>query len=64
MSEVLVIIDNCVMDVLVNLYCVWVMGGIGLLIIGNVMVDWFVLGELNNLVIEDECDLLWLIWWV
>ena len=39
---------------LINLYRRWAEGGAGLLITGNIMVDFKALGEPNNVVVEDK----------
>jgi len=57
MSEVLGTIDNRATPALSTLYRRWAQGGIGLSITGNVMIDRRVLGEPNNVVLEDERDL-------
>lgn len=48
---------------LINLYRRWAEGGTGLLITGNVMIDSNALGEVGNVVIEDESNLGWLRTW-
>jgi len=57
MSEALGTTDNHATIDLARLYQRWAMGGIGLCITGNVMIDQRALGEPNNVVIEDERDL-------
>ncbi|MCG8672899.1 MAG: NADH:flavin oxidoreductase/NADH oxidase family protein [Pseudomonadales bacterium] len=54
MSETLGNTDNGPRDLLSNLYKTWALGGTGLLITGNVMVDRRALGEPNNVAMEDE----------
>ena len=57
MSEAMGTIDNRVTHELVRLYARWAVGGTGLHITGNVMVDRRALGEPGNVVIEDARDL-------
>lgn len=57
LSESLGTTDNHVTMGLARLYQRWAMGGMGLLITGNVMIDQRALGEPNNVVVEDERDL-------
>ena len=63
MSETLGTTDNGPKDLLAQLYRAWALGGTGLLITGNVMIDRRALGEPNNVVIEDERDLAGLRQW-
>ena len=46
-----------------KLYATWALGGLGLAITGNVMVDRRALGEPGNVVVEDERDLAALTRW-
>jgi 2,4-dienoyl-CoA reductase-like NADH-dependent reductase (Old Yellow Enzyme family) len=57
MSEALGTGDNHPTALLERLYSRWALGGIGLSITGNVMVDGRALGEPNNVVVQDESDL-------
>ena len=57
LSETLGTTDNHVTMGLARLYQRWAMGGMGILITGNVMIDQRALGEPNNVVVEDERDL-------
>src|SRR5262245_16404007 len=63
MSEQLSDRKNSPTKELVRLYERWAMGGAGLLITGNVMVDRTALGEPRNVVVEDERDLPMLAKW-
>lgn len=54
MSEALGTREGSATPELVRLYEAWAMGGIGLCITGNVMVDRRALGEPGNVVIEDD----------
>lgn len=56
LSETLATNDHQVTDVLTRLYKEWALGGSGLVITGNVMVDRRHLGEPGNIVIEDESN--------
>jgi 2,4-dienoyl-CoA reductase-like NADH-dependent reductase (Old Yellow Enzyme family) len=57
LSEALANKHNSPDERLHQLYSTWSQGGYGLLITGNVMIDRTQLGELGNVVIEDERDL-------
>lgn len=57
MSEALGGASNAPNERLERLYRTWADGGYGLLVTGNVMVDRSQLGEVGNVVIEDERDL-------
>lgn len=63
MEENMVDVDYVFFDVLLCLYEVWVVGGVGLILIGNVMVDYCVMIGLNGVVLEDgmylECFCCW-----
>ncbi|MBE1555483.1 NADH:flavin oxidoreductase/NADH oxidase family protein [Sporosarcina limicola] len=48
---------------LVTLYKTWAVGGAGLVVTGNVMIDRNALGEPNNVAVEDERDLKMLMKW-
>lgn len=50
-------------EAIINLYRNWALGGTGLLITGNVMIDSNALGEKGNIVIENEKDLALLKRW-
>ena len=63
LSETLGTTDNHVTMGLARLYQRWAMGGMGILITGNVMIDQRALGEPNNVVVEDERDLELLTAW-
>ncbi len=63
MSEALSTPDNRVSPGLLRLYSRWAMGGIGLNITGNVMVDRRALGEPGNVVVENPCDIQGLSEW-
>jgi len=41
---------------LIQLYRTWSQSGVGVLIMGNVMIDSRVIGELGNVIIENEKD--------
>ena len=56
MSEVLGTIDHQVSKELVGLYRQWALGGAGVLITGNVMVDRTALGEPRNVVFDEKTD--------
>ncbi len=57
MSEVLGTSDNRPTPGLPRLYSTWADGECGLLVTGNVMIDHRALGELRNVVVEDESNL-------
>ena len=57
MSEALGTVDNRVTPKLGTLYERWALGGLGLSVTGNVMVDRRALGEPCNVALEDERDL-------
>lgn len=63
MSESLGTPDNRMTGALPRLYRRWSVGGTGLLITGNVMVDRRHLGEPNNVALEDDRDLVLLKRW-
>lgn len=63
MSETLGTPDNRVTDRLANLYRAWALGGSGLSVTGNVMVDRRALGEPCNVVLEDRRDMKRLAAW-
>ncbi|WP_415977239.1 NADH:flavin oxidoreductase/NADH oxidase family protein [Rhodococcus sp. 077-4] len=63
MSEALGDASNAPDERLVRLYRTWSNGGFGLLVTGNVMIDRSQLGEVGNVVIEDERDLTALSSW-
>ena len=44
-------------DAYAKLYDTWAKGGAGVLVTGNVMVDYTALGSMGDVVIEDERDL-------
>lgn len=48
---------NAPTERLVKLYETWARGGAGILVTGNVMVDYTALGAANDVVIEDERDM-------
>ena len=56
MSEVLGTTDHQVSKGLVGLYRQWALGGTGVLITGNVMVDRTALGGLVNVVVDELTD--------
>ncbi len=56
MSEVLGTVDHQVSKELVGLYRQWALGGAGVLITGNVMVDRAALGEPRNVVFDERTD--------
>jgi len=57
LSETLGTTNNHPTIGLARLYQRWAMGGMGILITGNVMIDRRAIGEPNNVVVEDERDL-------
>lgn len=57
MSETLGTLDNHPTPALAHLYRRWSLGGTGLLITGNVMIDPMHLGEPHNVVVADDGDL-------
>lgn len=63
MSETLGTLDNRVTDRLTSLYRAWALGGCGLSVTGNVMVDRRALGEPCNVVLEDRRDMKRLAEW-
>jgi 2,4-dienoyl-CoA reductase-like NADH-dependent reductase (Old Yellow Enzyme family) len=63
MSEQLGDRKNGPTEELVRLYSRWAVGGAGLLITGNVMIDRSALGEPRNVAVEDERDLAMLGRW-
>ncbi|MET7726786.1 NADH:flavin oxidoreductase/NADH oxidase family protein [Streptomyces mirabilis] len=63
LSEALADKNNAPDHRLEQLYRTWSRGGYGLIITGNVMVDRTQLGELGNVVIEDDRDLAALTRW-
>ena len=63
MSEALATISNSPTDSLVKLYEAWAMGGTGVIVTGNIMIDRKALGEPNNVVVEDERDMATLRRW-
>ena len=63
MSEALGTISNSPTDSLVTLYEAWAMGGTGVIVTGNIMIDRKALGEPNNVVVEDESDMVTLRRW-
>jgi len=56
MSEILGTVDHQVSQGLVKLYRQWAMGGAGVLVTGNVMVDRKALGEPRNVVFDEQAD--------
>lgn len=54
MSESLATVDHAPTEELCRLYGVWALGGSGLVVTGNVMIDSKALGEPRNVVIENE----------
>ncbi len=57
MSEALGTRDGAPTDNLTELYGQWALGGVGLCITGNVMIDRRAIGEPGNVIVESERDL-------
>lgn len=57
MSEQLGTVKHDPTQGLVNLYRTWALGGIGLCVTGNIMVDRHALGEPKNVVLDEKSDL-------
>lgn len=57
MSEQLAAVNGAPTESLERLYARWARGGAGMLITGNVMIDYRSIGEPRNVVVENERDL-------
>ena len=57
MSEVLGTPSHAPSEGMAEVYRTWALGGLGVSVTGNVMVDRRALGEPGNVVVEDERDL-------
>lgn len=64
MEENMVDVDYVLFVVLLQFYQCWVDGGVGLIIIGNVMVDGCVMIGFGGVVLEDDCYFDCFIVWV